>query len=228
MYMYEQMSSVDKSRKTFLKVEKTRREVIHTGSPKDFTYIIPITKYIDDFLQKKSLKLPDQCALPEGQFQRKKEFHVTAFGFGTKKLVETKINEAKERGEDLLSQINDILSETDFSFSCNPETLKVVHNKEYDSKSVVSQNGKAAYESEYTIVMDIEMPGMKHFFDRMQELGISLGVPATHVTLYIKQNGEATGLGIAITAYERQLKGEVFPHIETREIALKDMAQELS
>lgn len=202
-----------------INLEKQTMGMVKDGSAKDCTYIIPITEQIE-----KVLSLPETVSLPEGKFIRKKEFHASAMGFGTREHIGEKIKEAGAQGIDLVSKINGILSDINFSFTVDPHSIKLIHNLEYDRDAVINKTGQAAFESECSIVVDIDMPGMAELYRRMRGLGIELGKPSAHITLYIKDNGPATGLGIAITDFEKQNRGEKFSHIEWREIS----AQELS
>lgn len=201
------------SRKIEIALPKEKRKIAMQGSPKEYTYIIPVTEYIQ-----KALSLPEWFTLDEGEFERKSEFHVTALGFSSREKIREKVAKAQTRGENLLEKIDAALSDTDFSFTIDATSAKVIHNLEYDPEAVRTQTGKAAFESEYTIIVDVEMPGMRAFYDRMMDVGIDLGERATHITLFIKQNGEATGLGIGITDFEGQVAGIAFPHIEYRNL----------
>jgi len=179
------------------------------------TYIILVTEAIE-----KALPIKERLVLPEGEFLRKKEFHVTALGFGTKDEIKEMVEATSERGENLIQKINEILSAIDFSFTIDLNSVRFVHNKDYDANAVLTKTGRAAFESEYTITIDVNMPGMNEFYDRMrEEVGLDLGQPATHVTLYIKQNGPATGMGIAITDLEGQIRGDVLPRIECKSLS---------
>ncbi len=202
----------EKSARLVVSVPPESRRLIEEGGKKDLTYILPVTPAIE-----RALALRTTVVLPEGSFQRKKEFHVTAIGFDGAELVRAV---AAERGGDqaaVTGRINELLSETDFSFEIDPTSAKVVTNLEYDADAVRSKVGRKQHTSEKSVVMDVHMPGMVAFYDKLRaELGIDLGHPAAHVTLYVKDNGDATGLGIGIKDYEAQLRGDVYPKIEAR------------
>ncbi len=196
-------------------VPKTRRELVQDGSAKDGTYILPITTQVEQLFN-----LPPTISIEGEVFERKKEFHVTLLGFGTRQRLKKRIEEEAEAGQNLVQEINAILSGVDFSFSPSQTGVALIQNLDYDQEAVIAQTGRAAFESESTIVLGIDMPGLAEFYERMRTLGLELGRPAAHVTLYLKQNGSGTGLGIAITDFQAQLAGTVFPHITAKKIQL--------
>jgi len=186
-----------------------------------FTYIVPIPSAPLE----KVIPVRNQISLPEGEFLRKKEFHITALGFWTSELLERAIefsNDDEQEKVKLSEKINTLLSQADFSFTIDPNSIKLVHNKEYDSEAVLNKKGKKQYESEYTIIVDVKMPGMDELYGKLNELNLDLDLwkPATHITLYIKQNDEATGYGIGITDFAWQVEGKAFPAIEYKPLSL--------
>jgi hypothetical protein len=196
-------------------IPASRRELVQDGSAKDGTYILPITAQLEGLFN-----LPPTVSIEGEEFARKKEFHVTLLGFGTRQLLKKRIDEEAEAGQNLVQEINAILSGMDFSFSPSSAGATLIQNLDYDQEAVISQTGRAAFESESTIVLGIDMPGLAEFYERMRGLGLELGRPAAHVTLYLKQNGVATGLGIAITDFQAQLAGTAFPQITAQKIEL--------
>lgn len=196
-------------------VPKTRREIVQDGSAKDGTYILPITAQVE-----RLFNLPPTILIEGEVFERKNEFHVTLLGFGTRQRLNKRIEEEAEAGQNLVQEINAILSGIDFSFSPSSTGAALIQNLDYDQQAVIAQTGRAAFESESTIVLGIDMPGLSEFYERMRTLGLELGRPAAHVTLYLKQNGNATGLGIAITDFQAQLAGTAFPRITAKKIQL--------
>lgn len=197
----------------------------------DHTYIIMLGEKI-----REKLDLPESINLPEGEFKIKNEFHVTALGFDTAKDIMERSQ--AENGPEFRAEVNKALSEIDFSFNLNIDSLKVIHNLQYDPHAVIRQKEnpknppeQGAFESEYTVVVDVDMPGMDLFYARMRDLGVELGSPATHVTLYIKQqrlNPHATGLGINMRDMQAQLQGEKFPKISMREITTEELGIEIN
>ncbi|MBT4917287.1 hypothetical protein HN709_03685 [Candidatus Peregrinibacteria bacterium] len=175
------------------------RSINLDGDYQDYTYIIPIP--LEQIRDK--LNLPEIVNLEEGAFNRKNEFHVTVLGFHTQELIRQKIAETKSPQQSV-TEINKALSEIDFSFTLLPESLKLVRNLQYNPSAVRNRQGAEQYESEYTIAIDVDMPGMQEFYQKMGRLGIDLGAPCTHITLYIKGNGDATGFGIAMTDLAKQ------------------------
>ncbi len=220
MNPFEKPKSVESPTTIEVKLPPKHRELSMSGDAKDFTYIIPISEALEDILPMK-----ESITLNEGEFLKKKEFHVTALGFGTKDMIKEQVEVVSKRGEDLVQKINEILSQINFSFKVDLNSIKLIHNNNYDREAVIKKTGRAAFESEYTITIDIEMPGMIEYYNRMREIGIDLGQPATHVTLCIKQNGEATGLGIAITDFDEQVQGNTFPYIESRPLSADVLKQ---
>ena len=201
-----------------VEVPPAPRGLIRDGGTKDYTYILPVTAAIERVLNMRS-----KLSLQEGAFNRKKEFHVTVAGFGAVDAIRTTI--AGERGEEVAAAFDRLLSETDFSFEIDPESAKIVTNLDYDADAIRSGAGRARFESQATVAMDVRMPGMAALYDKLRaELGIDLGKPATHITLFIKDNADVTGLGIAITNYDAQLRGEAFPRIESRPIDRKELS----
>ena len=196
-------------------VPPMRRELFQKNGLKDLRYILPITSPLE-----RALSLPPTISIPEGEFVRKQEFHVTLLGFSTRALLEEAALEAALEGRDLPEEINQILSEIDFSFTLSEEGMMLIHNLDYDPEAVRTRMGKAAFESESTVIVGMHMPGIVLFYERMRTLGIELGHPVAHVTLYIRQNGDATGLGIGITDLDGQLAGHVFPHITMKRTEL--------
>ncbi len=195
-----------------VEVPPAPRGLIRDGGAKDYTYILPVTAAIE-----RVMNMRTKLSLPEGEFNRKKEFHVTVAGFGAVDAIRTAI--AGEHGTGVAVAFDRLLSETDFSFEIDPESAKVITNIDYDPAAIRSGEGRARFESQATVAMDVRMPGMAALYDKMRaELGIDLGKPASHITLYIKDNADATGLGIAVTNYAAQLRGEAFPRIESRPI----------
>lgn len=208
------------------------RALRNDGAITDHTYIIMLGEKI-----REQIYLPQTIQLPEGTFQVKDEFHVTALNFG-KTAEEIMQRSQAEDGNEFRAAINKALSEIDFSFDLDLSTLRIIHNLDYDSELVVGQRtnpqtppAQGAFESEYTITVDVVMPGMQEFYNRMRDLGVELGEPSTHVTLYIKEqleNDEAKGMGIALNNFEQQLIGEAFPHIEAHAVSAEELGIELN
>jgi hypothetical protein len=70
-------------------------------------------------------------------------------------------------------------------------------------------------------MIPLDMPGLREFVERMKdELGIDLGRAEAHVTLYIKDNGDVTGLGIGLYDISKQAAGIMDPHITIEPIQL--------
>ena len=208
-------ASESEPKQLLCQVPKTRREIVQDGSAKDGTYILPITAQVE-----RLFNLPPTILIEGEVFERKKEFHVTLLGFGTRERLKKRIEEEAEAGQNLVQEINAILSGIDFSFSPSLTGVALVQNLDYDQEAVIAQTGRAAFESESTVVLGIDMPGLAEFYERMRALGLELGCPAAHVTLYLKQNGGATGLGIAITDFQAQIAGTAFPQITAKKIQL--------
>lgn len=193
------------------------REMVGPGTPKEFCYILPITKELEHVFP----TIDSTKILPMGTFLRKKEFHVTLLGFGTREQIRQKIEEGAARGLDVKKAINDLLSTIDFSFDVEVGSTQLVHNLQYSPEAIRTGQGRAAFESEYTIIISLEMPGLREFVRRMREdLSIDLGRAEAHVTLYIKDNGEVTGLGIGLYDIAKQVAGVMDPHITIEAIQL--------
>ena len=217
--MIKEQESAYQLDNTSIQIGPSERKINMGEGWNDFTYILPVTEALNRVLQ-----LRDEIRLSEGIFLRKNELHITLLGLGTKELIRTEFEKKAEQGVDIMVAINKMLSELDFSFDLDLNSVKMVHNLDYDPEAVRTKKGRAAFESEDTVIMDVNMPGLKILCDRFQkELGIDLGTPASHITLYIKDNGDATGLGIGIHDLAKQIKGEIHPHIELKPLQVKEL-----
>lgn len=193
----------------------TTREMVGPGTPKEYCYILPVTESLEYVLP----SLEPVKELPMGIFLRKKELHVTLLGFGTRDLIRQKIKEGQMRGIDVRTAINTLLSTINFSFEVALGSTQLVHNLQYSPEAIRTGQGRAAFESEYTIIISLEMPGLHEFVQRMRdELGIEIGRAEAHVTLYIKDNGEVSGLGIGLYNIEKQVAGLMEPYITVEPI----------
>lgn len=191
------------------------RALVQEGSFKDYSYILPI----DSNILVDTASLPESLILDSGTFFRKYEFHLTILGFHTAELIKN-YNDAHPHAH-IIDSINSVLLSTDFSFTLLPDTLQLVTNLDYSAQAVRSHVGPKQFESEQTIIIAIACPGYNKFFASLQRLGIHIPSSSPHLTLYIKDNQDATGLGIAISDLHSQLRGETFPHISVMPLKVK-------
>lgn len=65
---------------------------------------------------------------------------------------------------DLAQEINRMISDIDFGFSLRSNGAMLVKIFDYDPEDVITQQGRAAYESEVTSIIGINTPGVAEFF----------------------------------------------------------------
>lgn len=203
-------------REIHVSIPPAERRIVQDGSAKDCTYILPVTDGLEQVL-----RVRPTLELPQGQFKRKKEFHATAIGFGKREEVRLAIERLNMEGKDGIRIVNDLLSSIDFSFDIIPADTKLIVNRKYDPPGV---RAGTSFESEASVVVHVRMPGMEEFYSRLrEEAGVDLGVPVSHVTLYIKENGDATGLGIGLYDLAAQTSGED-PQLEVTDFDIKTLS----
>ncbi|MDO8593619.1 MAG: hypothetical protein Q7R59_01825 [bacterium] len=175
-----------------------------------FTYILNVTQPLEATFEKASIVLPDtlearSAAGEDITLKRKKEFHLTCVGFSHRGIMEEAAMRYADGREAFCRRVSELLSGIDFSFAVDMSTVRLIQNLEYDPEAV---RERKSYESANTIIVDVETTGIQEFYRCMkEELGVDLGTSAAHATLYIQDNGDATGLGIGIKNIEEQQKG---------------------
>lgn len=192
-----------------------------------FTYILNVTEPLEIAFENAGIVLPDtftvrSSAVGNITLNRKKEFHLTCIGFSHRGIMEEAAARYADGREAFCNQVSELLSEVDFSFTVNPSKIRLIQNLEYSPDAV---RAGESYESANTIIVDVETAGIQEFYRHMkEELDVDLGTSVAHVTLYIQDNGDATGLGIGIRNIKEQQKGasEYGPHITSSAVQWKD------
>jgi hypothetical protein len=115
--------------------------MVGSGAPKEYCYILPVTEALERVLP----SLEASKVLPMGNFLRKKEFHVTLLGFGTKDQIRQKVEEGAVRGVDIKAAINHLLSTIDFSFDVELQSTKLIYNLQYSPEAIRTGQGRAAF-----------------------------------------------------------------------------------
>ena len=192
-----------------------------------FTYILNVTEPLKIALENAGIVLPDtlkvrSAAVEDITLNRKMEFHLTCVSFSHREMMREAATQYADGVEAFCRHVSELLSALDFSFTVDMSNIRLIHNLEYDPNAV--RDGQS-YESENTIIVDIETTGIQEFYRRMKDsLGVDLGTSAAHATLYIQDNDDATGLGIGIRNLVEQQKGPSMygPYIASVAIQLKN------
>jgi hypothetical protein len=128
--------------------------------------------------------LKERCELLQDEannrhLQLKKEFHITAIGFGNGKLLqECFVRFTPEERSYSEAELRELIQESAWNFSFGDDAYFLT--KEYASRKD-SDNS----EVRTSIIQMVEMTGLAPFYKKLNELfGINLGTPPTHLTLY--------------------------------------------
>lgn len=152
-------------------------------------------------VDKRSLDLSkiENFALGKG-FEKKEEFHITAFGFKDRGYAVNGIMTRMPQDKKIttLENIKQLIEKLDWSFTLRPEFYWIA--KDYTIPD--HKNNNIIREHKESIIQMIDLPAMQSFYRELNSLlGTDFSPPPPHITLYTSgTNPETSKTGIGINS----------------------------